>query len=90
MPKRSQILDFKPQEPGAPVEWLREDGLVPYDRALAEMAARVEAIQSGEASERVWLLEHPPVYTAGTSAKDQDLLDARFPVFRTGLSLIHI
>jgi lipoyl(octanoyl) transferase len=48
------------------------------------MAARVTAIQSGEARERVWLLEHPPIYTAGTSAKDRDLLDPRFPVFRTG------
>ena len=48
------------------------------------MEARVAAIHAGEASERVWLLEHPPLYTAGVSAKDEDLIDARFPVHRTG------
>ena len=48
------------------------------------MEARAEAIAAGEAAERVWLVEHPPLYTAGTSAKPQDLLDARFPVFKTG------
>jgi len=48
------------------------------------MEARAEAIAAGRAPERVWLLEHPPLYTAGTSARDGDLLDARFPVFRTG------
>jgi lipoyl(octanoyl) transferase len=52
--------------------------------ALAEMESRAEAIAAGEAAERVWLLEHPPLYTAGTSARDTDLLDARFPVHRTG------
>ena len=78
------MTDFKPKEASLPVEWLGEDGLVPYGRALAEMTARVTAIQSGTTRERVWLLQHPPVYTAGTSAKDKDLLDPRFPVFRTG------
>jgi lipoyl(octanoyl) transferase len=48
------------------------------------MEQRVAAISRGQANELVWLLEHPPIYTAGTSAKDADLLDARFPVFRTG------
>ncbi len=48
------------------------------------MEARVAAIRAGEADECVWFLEHPPLYTAGTSAKDGDLLDARFPVFKTG------
>ena len=75
--------DFKPKA-ARPVEWLSTKGLVPYDEALAEMTARVAAIQKGQARERVWLLQHPPIYTAGTSAKDQDLLDPRFPVFRTG------
>ncbi len=84
MPANCEIIGFKPPEGGAPVEWRIEEGLVPYERALADMAARVAAIQSGEARERVWLIEHPPVYTAGTSAKDKDLLDARFPVIRTG------
>ena len=71
--------------PGAPpVEWLVSPGPTGYADALAEMEARAEAIAAGEARERVWLLEHPPLYTAGTSAKPQDLIDARFPVFRAG------
>ena len=68
-----------------PVEWVVAPGYVPYEAAVAEMEARVAAIAAGEASERVWLLEHPPLYTAGVSAKDDDLIDAgRFPVHRTG------
>jgi lipoyl(octanoyl) transferase len=66
------------------VEWTVAAGFVGYERAVAEMEARAEAIAAGEAPERVWLLEHPPLYTAGTSAKAGDLLDARFPVFKTG------
>jgi lipoyl(octanoyl) transferase len=68
-----------------PVQWCVSRGLVPYETALAVMAARVEAIAAGTAPELVWLLEHPPLYTAGTSARDADLLDpGRFPVHRTG------
>ena len=68
-----------------PVEWAVSFGLVPYDAAVAFMEARVAAIAAGEAAEMVWLLEHPPLYTAGVSSKDDDLLDAgRFPVHRTG------
>ena len=71
--------------PGSPpVEWAVSDALVPYEQALAEMETRAAQIARGEAAERVWLLEHPPLYTAGTSAKPGDLLDARFPVFETG------
>ncbi len=71
--------------PGAPpVEWLVSPGLTDYAAGLAEMEARADAIAAGEAAERVWLLEHPPLYTAGTSARDADLVDARFPVFRVG------
>ncbi|RBP17732.1 lipoyl(octanoyl) transferase [Roseiarcus fermentans] len=71
--------------PGAPpVEWLVSPGLTGYPEALAAMEARAEAIAAGEADERVWLLEHPPLYTAGTSAREADLLDPRFPVFRAG------
>ena len=66
------------------VEWTIADGLVPYDRAVAAMEARVAAIRAGERGEQVWLVEHPPLYTAGTSAKAADLLDARFPVHETG------
>ncbi|WP_425987588.1 lipoyl(octanoyl) transferase LipB [Brevundimonas sp. TWP2-3-2] len=70
---------------GRPVEWVVEPGYVPYEDAVAEMEARVALIAAGEAAERVWLLEHPPLYTAGVSAKDDDLIDAgRFPVHRTG------
>jgi lipoyl(octanoyl) transferase len=67
------------------VEWRVSSGLTPYPVALAEMAARVAAIRAGEASEQVWLVEHPPLYTAGTSAKDDDLRAAGgFPVFQAG------
>ena len=65
-------------------EWKISDGLVPYPEAVAAMETRAEAIADGTAGEQVWLLEHPPVYTAGTSANDADLLEARFPVFQTG------
>jgi len=65
-------------------EWKLSDAPVPYPEALAHMEARAEAIAAGTAGEQVWLLEHPPVYTAGTSANDADLLEARFPVYHTG------
>ena len=66
------------------LEWKTALGLVSYPEALAEMEARVDAIAAGTAAEQIWLLEHPPIYTAGTSAKDSDLIEARFPVYRTG------
>jgi lipoyl(octanoyl) transferase len=69
---------------GAPVEWRISDAPVPYPEAVAAMEARVAAIGAGEAPELVWLLEHPPLYTSGTSGRAADLLDARFPVFPTG------
>ncbi len=70
---------------GQPVEWVVAPGYVPYEAAVAEMEARAAAIAAGQAAERVWLLEHPPLYTAGVSARDDDLLDAgRFPVHRSG------
>lgn len=67
-----------------PPEWVIADAPVAYPDAVAAMEARAEAIARRAAPERVWLLEHPAIYTAGTSAKDEDLLDARFPVFKTG------
>ncbi len=73
-----------PMTPGNPVEWRIASGLVPYQEALAAMEARAEAIAAGEAPELIWLLEHPPLYTAGTSAKAGDLLDNRFPVHEVG------
>jgi lipoyl(octanoyl) transferase len=74
-----------PAVPGSPpVEWRVEAGLVAYPQALAEMESRAVAFAAGRAAERVWLIEHPPLYTSGTSAKPADLLDARFPVYRAG------
>ncbi|MBN9533853.1 MAG: lipoyl(octanoyl) transferase LipB [Alphaproteobacteria bacterium] len=69
--------------PDAP-EWLVASGLTPYPEAIAFMEARAAAIAAGAARDLVWLVEHPPIYTAGTSAKDSDLLSTRFPVFQTG------
>ncbi len=65
-------------------EWRMSDSPIAYPEALEAMEARAAAIADGLAPELVWLLEHPPVYTAGTSANDADLIDARFPVYRTG------
>jgi lipoyl(octanoyl) transferase len=72
--------------PGSPpVRWRISDGLVPYEEALGVMEQEVAAIAAGEASELVWLLEHPPLYTAGTSADAKDLIAPdRFPVFNAG------
>lgn len=67
-----------------PVEWRISEGLVDYGEALAFMDARAAAIADRTAPELVWLLEHPPLYTAGTSAKDEQLVEERFPVFHTG------
>ncbi|MGH1417328.1 MAG: lipoyl(octanoyl) transferase LipB [Hyphomicrobiaceae bacterium] len=67
------------------VEWAISQGHVPYLDAVATMEARAEAIRAGTAAELIWLLEHPPLYTAGTSAQKQDLLTPdRFPVYQTG------
>lgn len=66
------------------VEWLTSDGLTEYPAAMQAMETRVGGILSGELDEQVWLLEHPPLYTAGTSANKSDLLDHdRFPVFES-------
>jgi len=67
-----------------PVEWLESRARVNYEAALAFMSERAEAIARGEARELVWLLEHPPLYTAGTSSRPHELLDARFPVYEAG------
>jgi lipoyl(octanoyl) transferase len=74
-----------PRLDAAPAGWAVSPGLVAYPRAEAVMEARANAIFAGSAGELVWLLEHPPLYTAGVSAKPADLLDPqRFPVFRSG------
>ena len=74
-----------PREGSAPVRWLISDGLVGYEDAVAEMERQVALIADGKADELVWLVEHPPLYTAGTSADAKDLIEPnRFPVFATG------
>ncbi|MEO0691376.1 MAG: lipoyl(octanoyl) transferase LipB [Pseudomonadota bacterium] len=66
------------------VDWITSDGLTDYDTAVAEMEARAEGIAAGTAGEAIWLVEHPPLYTAGTSAKPDDLTDPdKFPVYQT-------
>ena len=67
-----------------PPLWTVSPGLSDYPAALADMEARAAAIFAGEASERIWLLEHPPLYTAGTSSDPAELLDPRFPVYDAG------
>ena len=70
--------------PSPPAAWRVLPGLGDYEETAARMEAAAESIAAGEAGEQIWLLEHPPLYTAGTSAKPADLLDARFPVHKTG------
>lgn len=65
-------------------EWITTPGLLDYEAAVSEMEQRVAAIREGSKPETVWLVEHPPLFTGGTSAKPQDLLEARFPVYQTG------
>jgi lipoyl(octanoyl) transferase len=82
-----QTIDLTPfsAAPGGPeVEWRVSDAPVDYHAAVAAMESRAAAIADGRAAELVWLLEHPPLYTSGTSGKATDLLEARFPVFATG------
>src|SRR5271155_1004779 len=69
---------------GREVEWRISDAPIDYPDAVAAMESRAADIADGQASELVWLLEHPPLYTSGTSGKAADLLEARFPVFATG------
>ena len=78
------LTTFAHPPAGDAVEWRISDARVPYPDAVAAMEARVAAIAAGEAPELVWLLEHPPLYTSGTSGKPDDLLDPRFPIFATG------
>jgi lipoyl(octanoyl) transferase len=75
-------LSLPPGSP--PAEWRVAEGLVAYEAAVAAMQARAAAIAAGEAPELIWLLEHPPLYTAGTSARPNELIEARFPIHPTG------
>lgn len=78
-----KTLDWSRRD-GRAVEWRISNALVPYPAAVAFMEARAAEIAEGRAPEQIWLLEHPPIYTAGTSAKPADLKDPRFPVHSAG------
>jgi lipoyl(octanoyl) transferase len=73
-----------PAEGQPPVQWRVSEQPVDYETALAAMDRRVAAIVAGDAPEQVWLLQHPPLYTAGTSAQPEQLIEARFPVHQVG------
>jgi lipoyl(octanoyl) transferase len=82
--QRRDLATFSGTADLPPVEWRVSEGFVAYPDALTQMDERAAAIAEGRAPELVWLLEHPPLYTAGTSALPSDLLDQRFPVFEAG------
>lgn len=85
MSVRGALTPGMPASPLAqPIEWHVSESPQDYEGAVAFMQQRAEAIAAGRAAEMVWLLEHPPLYTAGTSAREQDLAAAGFPVFRSG------
>jgi lipoyl(octanoyl) transferase len=82
---RNELAVGLPAPPGsAGVEWRVAEAPVPYEAAVAFMQDRASAIAAGRESELVWLVEHPPLYTAGTSANPDELIEARFPVFESG------
>ena len=82
--QRQNLAMFSGAHDLPPVEWRVSEGFVPYPDATAQMDERAAAIAEGKAGELVWLLEHPSLYTSGTSAQPADLLDSRFPVFEAG------
>ncbi len=85
MPTRDDLqASMLPQAGSAPVEWCIADAPVPYPEAVAAMEARVDEIARDEAPERVWLLEHPPLYTAGTGTQPDEGARGAFPLYRTG------
>ena len=77
-------IGLLPPDGAPPVVWRVSDAPVPYEPAVAFMEERAAALAAGREGELVWLIEHPPLYTAGTSAKASQVLDARFPVFESG------
>ncbi|WP_332698900.1 lipoyl(octanoyl) transferase LipB [Bosea sp. (in: a-proteobacteria)] len=83
--REALAVSFLPELGSSPVEWVIAEAPVGYEAAVAEMENRAGLIADGLAAERVWLVEHPALYTAGTSAKDEDLLaPGLFPVHRSG------
>jgi len=82
---RDQLnFGMRPAEDGPRPEWTVREGLLPYKDAVAAMEARAAAIADGRAPEWVWLIEHPPLYTSGTSTRAGDLIAPRFPLHTTG------
>jgi lipoyl(octanoyl) transferase len=77
-------VGMRPSVPGRPVQWRVSNSLTPYPDAVAAMEARAAAIVAGTEPELVWLIEHPPLYAAGTSAQSEDVLDTRLPLFESG------
>ncbi len=78
-------MDIAPATAAGALEWRIAEGLTPYEEAVATMEERIAAIHAGTAPECVWLVEHPPLYTAGTSARDEDLFNPfGFPTYRAG------
>ncbi|MBV9347437.1 MAG: lipoyl(octanoyl) transferase LipB [Pseudolabrys sp.] len=84
MTLRDSLLPLPPLTGTKPIEWLIAQAPVDYEAAVAAMDVRAQAIAAGTAGELVWLVEHPPLYTAGTGTKPTEILDARFPLFQTG------
>lgn len=84
MASAATLSEMTPADNSAAVEWLRASRQVGYADALAHMAERSEAIRAGTAAEQIWLVEHPPLYTAGTSADPAELLSPQFPVHQSG------
>jgi len=78
------VLGLKTGPQSLPAEWRLSAGVVSYGAALAAMEARAAAVLAGRAPELIWLLEHPPLYTSGTSARPEELIESRFPVHATG------
>jgi lipoyl(octanoyl) transferase len=78
------FVGFLPDSSSPPVEWVVSAGITDFPAAVAEMEARAQAIAQGDAGERVWLIEHPPLYSAGTSADWQHLRSHHLPVYETG------
>ena len=82
--RKTLIVGLPAPAGSAPAEWRVSDSPISYEEAVAAMEARVAAIAAGAAPELIWLIEHPPLYTSGTSAKPADVIDARFPVYESG------
>ena len=82
--RKTLIVGLPAPAGSAPAEWRVSDSPISYEEAVAAMEARVAAIAARAAPELVWLIEHPPLYTSGTSAKPADVIDARFPVYESG------